>query len=196
MNLRRKNKNSQRIFNKKGRKMRTLEIIENEIKELSEKLVTVTGTDTEVYTRIVGYYRSVRNWNKGKRDEYSQRKLFTQPDKHSMQTAVGTAVSSAVSAETSEPPRSEISGKKGEAAEYLYFFRTSCPNCPPVKNWLDDFKLSGQAVNVDEKEGFEAAAKYQIYSSPMVIFLDEEGSEMYRAGNVSALDALFSAVPV
>jgi len=176
--------------------MRTVEIIENEIKELSEKLVTVKGTDTEVYTRIVGYYRSVRNWNKGKRDEYSQRKLFSQPDKHSLRNTAGTAVSTAALTEDSGPVSSELSEKTGEAAEYLYFYRTTCPNCPPVKNWLNDFKLSGQAVNVDEKEGFEAAAKYQIYSSPTVIFLDEEGSEMYRAGNVNALDALFSAVSV
>ena len=35
------------------------------------------GTETEVYARIVGYYRSVRNWNKGKKDEYNQRKMFT-----------------------------------------------------------------------------------------------------------------------
>jgi hypothetical protein len=30
-----------------------------------------------VYTRIVGYYRSLKNWNKGKRDEYEQRKTFS-----------------------------------------------------------------------------------------------------------------------
>jgi len=28
---------------------------------------------TEVYSRIVGYYRPVQNWNKGKREEFSQR---------------------------------------------------------------------------------------------------------------------------
>ncbi|HDQ13790.1 MAG TPA: ribonucleoside triphosphate reductase [Sediminispirochaeta sp.] len=34
------------------------------------------GREAEVYTRIVGYYRSVRNWNKGKKEEYGQRKLY------------------------------------------------------------------------------------------------------------------------
>ena len=36
----------------------------------------VCGSETEVYSRIVGYYRSVRNWNKGKREEYKERKMF------------------------------------------------------------------------------------------------------------------------
>ncbi|MDR0305139.1 MAG: ribonucleoside triphosphate reductase [Chitinispirillales bacterium] len=34
------------------------------------------GKDTEVYSRIVGYYRPVKNWNKGKRAEYDNRKLY------------------------------------------------------------------------------------------------------------------------
>ena len=36
--------------------MRELKEIEKEIEGLSRKLNEVTGTPTEVYTRIVGYY--------------------------------------------------------------------------------------------------------------------------------------------
>lgn len=31
---------------------------------------------TEVYSRIVGYYRPVQQWNKGKKAEYFNRKTF------------------------------------------------------------------------------------------------------------------------
>lgn len=31
---------------------------------------------TEVYSRIVGYFRPVQTWNKGKKEEFSQRKVF------------------------------------------------------------------------------------------------------------------------
>ena len=31
---------------------------------------------TEVYSRITGYYRPIRNWNDGKRQEYQERKLY------------------------------------------------------------------------------------------------------------------------
>ncbi len=34
------------------------------------------GQETEVYSRIVGYYRPVKNWNDGKRAEYGDRKEF------------------------------------------------------------------------------------------------------------------------
>jgi len=34
------------------------------------------GKQTEVYSRVVGYYRPVQNWNKGKKEEYKQRKVY------------------------------------------------------------------------------------------------------------------------
>jgi hypothetical protein len=30
----------------------------------------------EVYSRIVGYFRPVENWNKGKKQEFSERKML------------------------------------------------------------------------------------------------------------------------
>ncbi len=33
----------------------------------------VKAIRTEVYSRVVGYYRPVQNWNRGKREEFSQR---------------------------------------------------------------------------------------------------------------------------
>jgi ribonucleoside-triphosphate reductase (formate) len=37
------------------------------------------GEETEVYSRVVGYYRPVQNWNLGKKSEYRDRKMF-KPD--------------------------------------------------------------------------------------------------------------------
>jgi ribonucleoside-triphosphate reductase len=37
----------------------------------------VCSEETEVYARIVGYYRPVKNWNEGKRAEYGDRKEFS-----------------------------------------------------------------------------------------------------------------------
>ncbi len=55
---------------------RTIQQINHEISLLNTQLEYLKGRETEVYTRIVGYYRSVKNWNKGKREEYRQRKTF------------------------------------------------------------------------------------------------------------------------
>lgn len=32
--------------------------------------------ETEVYSRIVGYFRPVQNWNEGKKQEFSERKEY------------------------------------------------------------------------------------------------------------------------
>ena len=34
------------------------------------------GKDTDVYSRVVGYYRPVRNWNAGKQEEFGVRKMY------------------------------------------------------------------------------------------------------------------------
>lgn len=36
----------------------------------------ICGGETEVYSRVVGYYRPVKNWNRGKKQEFKKRKTF------------------------------------------------------------------------------------------------------------------------
>lgn len=59
--------------------MRTKEEITKEIEAARIDLEGVKGSPTEVYTRIVGYFRNINNWNAGKKDEYKQRKEFAIP---------------------------------------------------------------------------------------------------------------------
>ncbi len=35
------------------------------------------GAETEIWTRVVGFHRPVKNWNKGKREEFKGRKVFS-----------------------------------------------------------------------------------------------------------------------
>ncbi len=34
------------------------------------------GKETEVYSRVTGYFRPVKNWNRGKQQEFADRKTF------------------------------------------------------------------------------------------------------------------------
>jgi len=34
------------------------------------------GAQTEVYSRVCGYFRPVTNWNKGKKEEFKDRQHF------------------------------------------------------------------------------------------------------------------------
>jgi anaerobic ribonucleoside-triphosphate reductase len=46
-----------------------------ERKEVSkEKIIAVKA---EVYSRVVGYYRPVTNWNDGKREEFNERNYLS-----------------------------------------------------------------------------------------------------------------------
>lgn len=64
---------------RRGKMKMTRTEIERRIKQLEESLVTVQGQPCEVYSRIVGYYRHIGNWNKGKAEEYKQRAVFQIP---------------------------------------------------------------------------------------------------------------------
>ncbi|MBN2722767.1 MAG: hypothetical protein JXR95_01715 [Deltaproteobacteria bacterium] len=41
----------------------------------------IRAIETEVYSRVVGYYRPLQNWNDGKRLEFSKRHLMEGNDK-------------------------------------------------------------------------------------------------------------------
>ncbi len=41
------------------------------------------GGPAEVYSRIVGYYRPVSQWNEGKKEEYRQRQVYAAPEENS-----------------------------------------------------------------------------------------------------------------
>ena len=40
------------------------------------------GAETEIYSRVVGYFRPVKSWNKGKREEFKDRKTFKVQSTH------------------------------------------------------------------------------------------------------------------
>lgn len=38
--------------------------------------MAICGKKTEVYSRVCGYFRPIANWNKGKREEFKDRKVY------------------------------------------------------------------------------------------------------------------------
>ena len=100
---------------------KTIEELDAQIESLKEELKNVHGTETEVYARIVGYYRAVKNWNKGKRDEYNHRKLFTvdetfsgQPD--CQQELQATLFNETLSSENNINSKNESAGPEESSA--------------------------------------------------------------------------------
>ncbi len=158
---------------------RTVEAIDREIAECKEELANVKGRETEVYTRIVGYYRAVKNWNKGKKSEFKQRVCFEPDFAETAKKEAETASPAPVSADS--------------PASFIYFTKKTCPNCPAVKEYVEKLDIKHTGYVVDTAEGLEKAREYNVFAVPTVIFFDAAGKELYRAYNVKEIKAKLEA---
>jgi len=164
--------------------MKTIEEIDEKLNELRKELASAKGLETEVYSRIVGYYRSVKNWNKGKKQEFGERVLYnTGTDKIEEKLAAGVAPAREAQGAKAEAEKPE----PAEVSSYLFFFRAACPNCPPMKRFMAGVALEGRMINVDTEHGLTEASDNNVLSSPTVIFLDESGREAFRSGSPDAI---------
>jgi len=183
--------------------MRTVAEIDADIANAKAELQDVHGTTTEVYARIVGYYRSVRNWNRGKREEYNHRKLFVADagriNEHlpldstcagdgAQAIAIKSAKETAAIIHASEIARN--AAIPGPIYRYELFVRKTCPNCPPVKACCANLPFSGEQIDVDTEAGMIRAGSYGVFSTPTVIFFDADSNEVARAHSVKEIRAI------
>ncbi len=166
--------------------MRTIEEIDREIERLRRELEAVEGTPTEVYTRIVGYYRSVKAWNRGKREEFRHRKTFlSDPEQAPQDKSVEEPPVFA-----SKPRISEPSVRSGSEAQLVSFTRKGCPGCGPVRDYLRENGIPFREVDVDSEEGLSEARGRNILSTPTVLLLGSSGETIGEARSLDSLRAL------
>jgi ribonucleoside-triphosphate reductase len=189
--------------------MRNLEAIETDLAAAREALSGVQGTPAEVYSRIVGYYRSVRNWNKGKREEYGQRVMFLpdstllascMPSKTGEQsfgvnngpTMGGTVTGNTVVGHPVllETETAKVQAGDEEDGRVLLFVRPACPACPSAKAAAGRLGIPMELCDADTDEGLAKAVQYQVLSTPTAILLSPNGKELGRAGDVTAIEKL------
>ncbi|MBO7208921.1 MAG: ribonucleoside triphosphate reductase [Clostridia bacterium] len=87
----------------------------------------ICGEDAEVYSRITGYYRPVRNWNAGKTQEYKERKEYV-IDVDGLKNVNKDCAKEEVKAE---------SGNGGLADGNYLFASPTCPNCKIAYSLLE-----------------------------------------------------------
>ena len=172
--------------------------IEARIVELRGELERVEGTQTEVYSRIVGYYRSVRNWNAGKREEYNQRLPFAMLAKDALGEKVALRSEHSAEAAADARPSShsgELFAPDGASVRdgMLVFTREACPNCSPVANYVLSSGMKAVFVDVDREEGLALARDLGVMATPTVLGLDGEGKESFRAFDVKGLRSSIEA---
>jgi ribonucleoside-triphosphate reductase len=176
--------------------MRTLEDVEKDLAQAKEDLSSEKGTPAEVYSRIVGYYRSVRNWNRGKREEYGERRLYDLSRLEHSDPAAGPAATTCgkPAAFLNAVPASAASAAANaaeteESARILLFWRQSCPACPSAKEAAGRLGIPVDLVNADTEAGLAEAQRRNVLSTPTAIFLSHEGVEIGRARDSRSIAA-------
>ena len=118
------------------------------------------GCDTEVYSRITGYYRPVKNWNAGKTQEFKDRKTYSVEDN---KIPVDTV-------QEIHEEKKQILTSKNEGNKCLLFTTKTCPNCAMIKKVLADKGIAYELI--DAEENVELSKKYQIVSVPTLVTED------------------------
>jgi len=175
--------------------MRNLEDIENDLAAAREALSSVEGTPAEVYSRIVGYYRSVRNWNKGKREEYGERRLYRVRD----DAVRAAAPSPSLSAERflkTEPLTVQPITVQSKEDRLLLFIRASCPGCVSAKAAAKQLGIPVELVSADTAEGMAEAVRRNVLSTPTAILVSPEGEELARARDAETISRMAVAEPI
>lgn len=149
------------------------------------------GNTTEVYSRITGYYRPVRNWNDGKSSEFENRKTYEPEELFSINRnlldeagvdlpRVGTQTlgrANEVATATSKPDTDKL----------ILVTTKTCPNCQAAKNYLNQAGIEYDVILADEADGAEIAGQYNISAAPTLIVQSGEEAELYS--NVSNIRA-------
>lgn len=152
-----------------------------------QPVCSTCGKETEVYARIVGYYRPVKNWNRGKIEEYRARRLFhpafagTEPvTARAAHTTPGTTAACAdpQPEKTRLPekgilelpvfeldavraaPRKEGLPPINGSAEWKLFTKPSCSKCEHVREELRASRIATEIYNLQESRDRRLFTQY------------------------------------
>ena len=144
----------------------------------------ICGKEAEVYSRITGYYRPVKNWNDGKRQEYKNRTVYDiihSKSPEQKMKSYGAAEKLAEQAAGKEEPKAAAAADKIEE-DGMYLFTTStCPNCKMAKKMLEGEELE----IIDAEKNPEMAKEFGIMQAPTLVITDGEHMTKYvNASNI------------
>ena len=114
------------------------------------------GAETEVYSRITGYYRPVKNFNDGKAQEFKDRKEYV--IERSILKRKGAV----------NVPESVGAVKSGATEQEILLFATrTCPNCKMAERFLSDAGIAYKKVIADEEPAM--VEFYDIHQAPTLV---------------------------
>ncbi|MEG1528263.1 MAG: ribonucleoside triphosphate reductase [Clostridia bacterium] len=142
----------------------------------------ICGRETEVYSRITGYYRPVKNWNDGKREEFRQRKVYDIDN-----SVLTHDVGSRIYQETACQGFCQNNVQVGK--ELLLFTSATCPNCKMAKMMLDKANIVYTAIDAEENK--QTTLDYGVKKAPTLLVPSAEGYDRYS--NASEIKGFIEA---
>ena len=131
------------------------------------------GEEAEVYSRITGYYRPVKNWNDGKAQEYKDRKVYD--------VANSVLNKKEIAAEACECAP-QIDAPVIADGNYL-FTTATCPNCKIACSLLDKAGISYSKLLANENA--ELATQLKIKQAPTLVVV--QNGEISKFTGVSEI---------
>ncbi len=139
----------------------------------------ICGREAEVYSRITGYYRPVRNWNDGKVSEFRNRKTYSEEK--------FLPGSDAYCEPT--PPARVKAGTEQEAAEapapeqktngIVLLATQTCPNCKIAKAEMEKAGIEYHVIYAEDEAGAKLAGEYGVTAAPTLFVPAETGYTVY-----------------
>ena len=134
------------------------------------------GKDTEVWSRITGYYRPVQNWNDGKVQEFKDRKEYNIGHSH-FTGGIHRHKACCGDGTVAHGMQPEEVGTVSAAHTAQLFTRTTCPNCRVAEKMLD--KAGFAYENLTAEEHPELCREYGIKGAPTLVLSDGVHFEKY-----------------
>ena len=131
----------------------------------------ICGEEAEVYSRITGYYRPVKNWNDGKTQEFKERKVYDISNSH-MRPRTKAAAAEAEKAQVED-----------SETKTLLFTTKTCPNCRVATNSLEKAHISYEIVDAEENR--DLVEKYGVMQAPtLIVVKDGKVTKLANASNI------------
>ena len=127
----------------------------------------ICGKEAEVYSRITGYYRPVKNWNDGKSQEFKDRKVYDVENS----VLKGTVKAEAPAVEKVCEAPAVTTGKA------ILFSRVTCPNCRVAEGLLTKAGVAYEKRIAEEN--LDLVRQYGVKGAPTLVITDGENAVSY-----------------
>jgi len=130
------------------------------------------GAETEVWSRITGYYRPVKNWNAGKTQEYKDRREYNIGNSKLTHKGPIEVMPIEAMEEKDETPAAAEQGNRA-----ILFATPTCPNCRIATSYLDKAGFEYDKLYADENA--DLALSFGVKQAPTLVIVDDGNVSKY-----------------